>query len=81
MKLATTYTNPRTGRWYVEEKGTIQVRLDGPDTATIIADRHTIYRVDGDSIYNTRTKREPVKAAEFKALADTARAIDVQHTA
>ena len=56
LKLVGFYEN-RTGRWYVTEDRAWKVRLNDDNEATAIHDGNEVYRLVGDTTYNSRTRR------------------------
>lgn len=56
LKIAGYYEN-RTGRWYVTEDRAWKVRLNDDNEASVIYDRHDVYRLVGNTTYDTRTRR------------------------
>ena len=54
LKLVGFYES-RSGRWYVTEDRAWKVRLNNDNEATAIRDGREVYRLVGDTAYNSRT--------------------------
>lgn len=51
------YYENNTGRWYVTQDRTWKVRINDDNDATAIRDGREVYRLAGDTVYDTRTRR------------------------
>lgn len=56
LKIAGFYES-RTGRWYVTEDRAWKVRLNINDEATAIRNSNEVYRLIGDTTFDSRTRR------------------------